>query len=150
MIKWKKNLTPPLGWLCTNIQYVISTNETLTVLVHKLSVNVFFCLFHYNVHKSVQAREDPCIRSREKSEMRWDTERKNWHTFVVHTWIQFYDYWSSKYRLLFIVCENREMMEKEETSRENVDVPLKNRTVWFSFLLLPFFFFFSNFCCLYI
>ena len=61
MIKWKKNLTPPLGRLRTNIQYVISSNETLTVLVHKLSINVFFCLLHYNVHKSVQASEDACV-----------------------------------------------------------------------------------------
>ena len=136
----KNNLTPPLGWLCTNIQYVISSNETLTVLVHKLSINVFFCLLHYNVHKSVQASEDACVSFscvwvRFKS---WDPEKTylcSSHLNSISRPLVFQV--PTVFTLLLLLWKI--VRDSRKRRAKNVDVPLKNQTVSFSFLLLPFF-----------
>eukprot|EP00656_Telonema_subtile_P051687 TRINITY_DN7016_c0_g1_i4.p1 TRINITY_DN7016_c0_g1~~TRINITY_DN7016_c0_g1_i4.p1 ORF type:complete len:110 (-),score=9.66 TRINITY_DN7016_c0_g1_i4:23-352(-) len=53
------SLVAPL--LCADVQNVVATNESITVLCAQLAIHVLFCLLHRDVHVAIQTREDTSV-----------------------------------------------------------------------------------------
>lgn len=41
---------------------IISTDECIAILVFQLSIDIFFCLLHSNIHVSIQTSQNACMK----------------------------------------------------------------------------------------
>lgn len=62
----KKKLSTP--FLRADVENIVPSDESITILVFQLSINILFCLLKGNVEVAVQAGQDTCTLNNSVSE----------------------------------------------------------------------------------